>query len=104
MPVTFSEMRDLFPPAIVKAVVDTLHENGFMPVLRKSWGDDGCFRAQLTVEFEGKVVRGYIAVEDESWTHRVHEDGGFAFRIKGDDDEAYFFAVDSFYEWMKSRF
>ena len=107
MPVSFNEMRDLFPPAVVQAVVDALRGGGFSPALGRSWGDDGCFEAQLTVGHGGRVVRGYIVVEDDvlpsCGVASFEEQACFTFKIKG-EDEWCFLTVGQFYEWIQSRF
>ena len=108
MPVSFNEMRDLFPPAVVQAVIDALRGGGFSPALGRSWGGYGCFKAQLTVEYGERVIRGYIVVEEDVFLSlgvaSIEEQDCFTFKIKGEDDGTTFLTVGQFYEWIKSRF
>ena len=107
MPVSVCEMYDLFPPAVVQSVVEKLTGDGFTPSLGKSWVDCGCFRAMLQVRCGNRVVCGYIAADDNELFpyagETVYGDCVFAFKVRG-EAEPYYFTVDSFYEWIKSRF
>ena len=116
-----SEMHELFQPAVVSAVIETLRGKGFDVMLGNPWDEFGNFKAQLTIRKEdASLVRGYIGVISDGdcgffttyFSFKIKDPHGAQFRLPLEEhvpDEMSFYAdpynvAEEFCDWIRRRF
>jgi len=101
MPVSPSELHQLFPPESVNAVAIALREKGYVVMFGRPWDHEGRFMVACTIKHATKKIRGYLG----DFTFSIKDsDGAVCEHFTDDKSSDPEVVAERFCKWIRRRF